>query len=339
MIDPRHAVKLVQHTESGRVFVMKKLKIYDRKVFAYLKDHPAAGIPHIEERVEDARTLYVIEEYVSGENLRSRLDRSGPLQEEEAIQIVEQLCAILLPLHQQNPPIVHRDIKPGNIIQRWDGSIVLVDFNSAKESNAEQSRDTVLIGTVGYAAPEQFGFSVSQPTTDIYAIGVLLNELLTCRLPTEKLYEGGLQRMIRNCLEMDPQNRYQTIRSLRNALQAYRLSSGRKQVPESAWRFMPPGFRSKSPKKMACALLGYAGLIWVCCTLQSSGEDAREEIVVRITSLVTFLADIFWCGNYLNVWSQMPLSRSSNKVLRLIGVALWTVTLTFMCFLVGSMFA
>ena len=154
--------------------------------FIYLREHHISGIPEIQELVEEDGQLYVIEEYINGVSLKEVLDERGPLPFQVAANYMQQLCLILQPLHTLYPPIVHRDIKPGNIITLPSGKLYLIDFNSAKEAYGVKSRDTVLIGTVGYAAPEQYGFFESQPTADIYAMGVLFNVMLTGQMPQDK---------------------------------------------------------------------------------------------------------------------------------------------------------
>lgn len=210
-LNEAHGVDLVQHVETKAIYVKKTLTVYDLQVFQHLKDHPVTGIPRIEELVETDGRLYVIEEYISGRSLREALAASGPLSPAEALACLRQLCDILRPLHNLSPPIVHRDIKPSNLLLTPAGRLYLVDFNAAKETSDTKARDTVLLGTAGYAAPEQYGFSPSQPTADIYALGVLLNEMLTGKLPQEELADGPLTAVIQKCLRMEPSQRYQTV--------------------------------------------------------------------------------------------------------------------------------
>ena len=162
-INTAHHIRLVQHTVSGKIFVKKALSIYDLQVFQYLMTQNVPGTPKIEELIEEGDTLYVIEEYISGNSLEEVLAKEGTFSEEKAADYILRICRILQPLHQQNPPMVHRDLKPSNLILTYDGRLVLVDFNSAKSYHPERSQDTVLFGTAGYAAPEQYGFSPSAP--------------------------------------------------------------------------------------------------------------------------------------------------------------------------------
>lgn len=356
-VDHVHKVKLVQHTESGKIFVLKTLKVYDIRVFQYLAANPIPGTPRIVELIEDGNLLYVVEEYISGTSLRDRLEESGTFCEEEAVKLIRQLCSILRPLHNLNPPIVHRDIKPSNIIISLDGKIVLVDFNSAKTSEYTQTQDTVLIGTVGYAAPEQYGFSASRPTTDIYAIGVLLNELLTGKLPNEEIYSGYLEPVIRKCLQMDPLNRYQSVEELLRAIQPAvkmridfiahirdwlprgvdvrnRLPPGlnvQKWLP--LWlnvrKWLPPGLRNRNPGIILLSVIWYLSIIDISLTLEVEDAVGGALYLNRFFFSLIFLSQTLWFGNYQNVWSYLPLSKSQNRFVRIIGVAIWSFALIF----------
>lgn len=81
-------------------------------------------------------------------------------------------------LHRQNPPVIHRDVKPDNILVMGDGTVILTDFNIARHVSGVKSRDTLIMGTAGYAAPEQFGFAESDARTDVYGLGATVRELL-----------------------------------------------------------------------------------------------------------------------------------------------------------------
>lgn len=328
IVDEERDVQLVQHTESGKVFVLKALHIYDAGVFSYLMENPSKGTPSIIELIEDDDTLYVIEEYISGNSLREILQSSGPLSIEEAVEYIDQLCNILCPLHRLNPPIVHRDIKPSNLIVTPDGVVVLIDFNSAKESECCKNQDTVLIGTAGYAAPEQYGFSVSKPTTDIYALGVLLNELMTGQLPNQELYKGPLEPVIRKCTQMDPGQRYQTVDQLQQALRQVLPKS---KVKPGFRGWLPPGFRSSNPWIAAAASLWY--LFFTALSLSLELEDAHgaELTLNRGFLLFLFLSETLLIGNYRNIWAQLPLAKSEKLLIKTAGILLWSFLL-----LIGS---
>ena len=196
------------------MFVLKAF-MFDLKVFIS-EENPPKGIPNIE-LIEDEEKMHDLKNMFQEIHCWN-CSRPGPFSEHEAAGYISQLCDILRTLHQQNPPIVHRDIKPSNLIVTYDGRLILIDFNTAKESEGDKGHDTVLIGTAGYAAPEQYGFSESKPTADIYAIGVLLNELLTGCLPGQKEYKGRLSKIIQKCTHIDPVQRFQSVDELQQAL-------------------------------------------------------------------------------------------------------------------------
>lgn len=247
-INTAHHIRLVQHTVSGKIFVKKELSIYDLQVFQYLMTENIPGTPKIEELIEEGNTLYVIEEYISGNSLEEILAKEGSFSEEKAADYILRICRILQPLHQQHPPMVHRDLKPSNLILTYDGRLVLVDFNSAKSYHSERSQDTVLFGTAGYAAPEQYGFSPSAPAADIYALGVLFHKMLTGALPTETNYTGKFSGVIAKCIEIDPKNRYNSVAAFQKAIEKILkppLTLEQLKIPEKCQGYALPGFRSR----------------------------------------------------------------------------------------------
>lgn len=136
---------------------------------------------------------YLVMDFIDGEDLRKRLDREGPLSEEEVIKIGVALCEALTHLHNRPTPIIHRDIKPGNIKITRFGHIFLVDFGLAKFSQAGVSTTMGAQAlTPGYAPPEQYGQG-TEPRSDIYSLGATLYAALTGKLP-----EDGLSRAMGN---------------------------------------------------------------------------------------------------------------------------------------------
>ena len=96
--------------------------------------------------------------------------------------------------------LVHRDINANNILITTDGNVKIIDYGIVRLFDKSKSTDTVILGTPGYAAPEQFGFTQSDSRTDIYALGVLMNVMMTGRLPSEDTARGGISRIIEKCV-------------------------------------------------------------------------------------------------------------------------------------------
>ena len=214
-------VYLVQHTGTGVIYVKKSLKIFNSDIYRQLQKLNLPGIPQIYECIEDSENLYIIEEYIHGRTLDSIFNDSGVFTNELVCSLTAQLCQILHRLHTCNPPIIHRDIKPSNLILTTDDKLKLIDFNAAKNYTEGASKDTMLLGTQNFAAPEQYGFSQSDIRTDIYGIGVTMNYLLTGKYPNEEIYQGSLHNLLDKCLRMSPSERYSNCEELIKDIPGY----------------------------------------------------------------------------------------------------------------------
>lgn len=204
-----------EHQEDKRtgthnnLYIKKHLTTYDVDVYRYLKDHPIANMPRIYGMYEGDNNLVVIEEYIAGRTLQDIL-REGAIPPEKAVYIARRIAYILKELHNLEKPIIHRDIKPSNIIITPEGNAYLIDINVARWYKEEATEDTKLMGTMYYAAPEQFGygFSASSAKTDIYAVGMLLNVMITGKLPKEEKAAGAVWPIIERCISLEPEERY-----------------------------------------------------------------------------------------------------------------------------------
>lgn len=304
------SVELVQHVQSKQLFVRKTRSIYRRDVYEYLQRHPIEGLPKIAELVEDDGKLIVIERYISGENLQTVLQREKTLPKQQVRSIAEQLCRIVRKLHAQTPPIVHRDIKPSNILLSSDGRVWLLDLNAAKPDEKKQHRDTQLIGTVGYAAPEQYGFGSSCVQTDLYAIGVLISVMLTGKLPIEAELPRPWASIVRKCTQMDPRARYADAEELLQAIG--RESGGGSDTNKS---FLPPGFRSKKPIRLLLSAAGYFLLGWICFTLELEGYGPPVIWLYRAGFFLSFVTAILFWGDYRGVQQQLIPQKIGNPIL------------------------
>lgn len=204
-------------------------------------DHPR--IPRIVDIIEDDSTIYVVMDYMSGKSLDKVLkENKRPLSQEAVINIGIQLCEALGYLHGQNPPIIYRDMKPANIMLKNPDnndpskiSVMLFDFGIAREYKEDKTGDTKLMGTPGFAAPEQCRWGKQTDVrSDIYSLGVTLYNLVTGHSPAQdnKLYpirhwndrlSAGLEQIILKCTAAEPEERYQSCEELKYALENYEL--------------------------------------------------------------------------------------------------------------------
>lgn len=151
------------------------------------------------------------EEYIDGTLLSDLLHRTL-LDERQAAAAARELCAALQTLHGLG--YVHRDVKPENVMLTKQGRVVLLDLDAAAPLLGSPDRNTRLLGTAGYAAPEQFGFARCDVRADIFALGVLLNVMLTGEHPSVCLAKGRLGRIVRRCTHTNAAQRYETVDAL-----------------------------------------------------------------------------------------------------------------------------
>ena len=194
--------------------------------------HP--NLPSIIDVIDTEDSFIIIMDYIQGNSLNKALDEFGAQPQELVIDWAMQLCDVLGYLHSRTPAIIYRDMKPANIMLKPDGNITLIDFGTAREYKEKNLADTTCLGTVGYAAPEQFGgMGQTDARTDIYCLGATLYHLVTGMNPCEPPYEirpireinstlsGGLERIILKCTQRNPEDRYQSCAELMYALEHY----------------------------------------------------------------------------------------------------------------------
>lgn len=211
-INAEHDIYMVKHRETHKIYVKKTMSIYNRSVYQQLLSTPIKGVPRIYEIFEYQDTLCIIEEFISGNTLEDLLNTNNKLSNEIVLEYMQKLCNIVARLHALSPSIIHRDIKPSNIITNESGDIFLIDLNAAKFVNKSQEEDTQLIGTKGYAAPEQYGFGASTTKTDIYALGVLLNTLVTGDIMIKADETSIFYPAITKATKLDPEERYSSVK-------------------------------------------------------------------------------------------------------------------------------
>lgn len=192
---------VVRDIPTGRLYFKKTLDVYNLQVFAYLRDHRSRHVPAVQAFWKEGESLVVIEELVQGRTLDEILD-SAPeeLPFSGRIDILAQICDGLSFLHGAVPPIIHRDIKASNIMVTDDGVVKIIDYDAAKIYIAGQKKDTVMLGTQGLAAPEQYGFAQSDVRTDLYAFGKLIERMLPDN--------DDAKRIAAKATRMDPEKRY-----------------------------------------------------------------------------------------------------------------------------------
>ena len=185
-------------------------------------DHPS--LPRIVDIIDNDVTIYVVMDYIEGESLDKILNEYGVQPEELVIGWAKQFCDALGYLHSQKPPIIYRDMKPANVMLKPEGNIKIIDFGIAREYKEQNLADTTVLGTKGYAPPEQYS-GQTDPRSDIFALGMTMHHLLTgvdprngeayapVRQWNPELSEG-IEAIIDKCVEPVAENRYQSCADL-----------------------------------------------------------------------------------------------------------------------------
>jgi serine/threonine-protein kinase len=192
-------------------------------------NHP--GLPRLLDAFMEEDTCYLAMELIEGRTLQKILDQSGGILPFEALYpVAGQILEILDYLHSRAPPVIFRDLKPSNVMIAAEGAARLIDFGIARVFAPAKVKDTFVMGTPGFAAPEQYGTRQTDPRSDIYAFGTTMFYLLTGRYPEQFAFRFPEARSLNpdvprwfsnilvRCLRRDPAARYPSARAVLDEL-------------------------------------------------------------------------------------------------------------------------
>ncbi|NPA92237.1 MAG: protein kinase [Chloroflexi bacterium] len=202
---------------------------------------------------------YLVMDYIEGEDLKTRVEREGKISVQEAVIIGLALCDALEYLHSQDPPVIHRDIKPGNVRITPEGHVFLVDFGLAKIGSWDQNTVTgAQAVTPGFSPPEQYGTSHTAPYSDIYSLGATLYMALTGEPPPDAFERAldhadlkpldevnpevppALAQIIETAMALQPSDRFASVTEMRAALLSLNLVPEQQQhLHDHAWEITP----------------------------------------------------------------------------------------------------
>lgn len=282
-------VFLVKDRRNGKIAVKKYVSAEAAVLYESLRSIKNRYMAKVYEIAADGQNGIVIEEYINGVTLGKYLEERNILRPEEVYDIVTQLCEVLAQIHERG--IVHRDLNPENIMISEDGIVKLIDFGIARTVKEEKGKDTVILGTVGYAAPEQFGFTQTDARTDIYALGVLMHVMLTGQLPGQQIYWQGMPfgAVIQRCLELDPNQRFQKIGQLQEQLeQAVPVQKDKKEYKGCKVAGVP-GFRTGVLWKNVVACCGYIFMIFSVYVMLDQYTNSVETFFVELLAILCYV--------------------------------------------------
>lgn len=205
-------------------------------------NHP--GLPKVVDFFSSGQGHYLVMEYIEGRNFEDFCkQKEGNIKQDEIIPWLIKICDILDYLHNQNPPVIYRDLKPSNIIITSGGRVKLIDFGIARHFDPEKLKDTSNLGTPGFCAPEQYGSGQSDVRTDIYSFGAMLYFVLSGQditkfnfiFPPLRLFNPGISARLNDtilkCLNVEPNDRFQSINEIRKIIESLKNSGFQKSNP------------------------------------------------------------------------------------------------------------
>ncbi len=286
------AVKEVRKDGIKDFEVVKQGLVAETNILKKLS-HP--NLPSIIDVIDNEDSFIIIMDYIQGNSLNKALEEYGAQLQEDVIGWAKQLCDVLDYLHTREPAIIYRDMKPANVMLKPDGNVMLIDFGTAREFKEKNLADTTCLGTVGYAAPEQFGgMGQTDARTDIYCLGATLYHLVTGKNPCEPPYEikpireinptlsSGLEKIILKCTQRDPNDRYQSAAELMYALEHY------EEIDDV--------YKKKQKKKLikffSCVFLTVAFSVtslWGYIMSQKKKSENYDDILLNASSVEDYL--------------------------------------------------
>ena len=317
----KKATYLAKDTVDGQIVVKKYIQKENADIYKRLQEMDERHLVKVYHVAESGQQALVIMEYVSGQTIEQMQKAGWIFSEQEVIIDTIQLLQGISEIHAQG--IIHRDISPKNVLISTDGVVKLLDFDIGRKYKKSQGSDTTILGTVGYAAPEQFGFTQSDTRTDIYAVGVFMNMMLTGRLISEQVYgKGRLGNIIAKCTQIDPRKRYQNVEELLKELKRLSKEHQKEENCQKEQSIMP-GFRTGVKWKKTLAGIYYvvmgvystAAIILFCRTVSAA-------ILQGVALIIYGWLSILLPFNFLHWMDHVPFLKELGSAGRLIFGAL-----------------
>ena len=314
---------LLRNSDTGELVVKKRMHYKAFPIYNQLKEIKHNNIVNVLECFLDNDDCIEVEEYVNGKRIDDYCS-SKMVESDECIKLIMDLCDGLDAIHKKG--MVHRDIQPKNIIISHEGTLKLIDFDISRKTNNSEQRDTELLGTVGYAAPEQYGFKQTSNRSDIYSIGILIKEIFKQKYSQQT---DKLERIISKCTEIDPQNRYPSVMELKNDLKKCIKSYAKyeeqssiveeEELPPITLKYVIgtiPGFKSKNPIFYVVAIFIYGILLYAdgAAALDYETTSVIQKILIIIISEASLIIPYAYLTNIAHIAMRYPKKKYKNKM-------------------------
>ena len=298
----------------GCRFVLKQFSLSEINTVKSILDITSSNVAAAIETTEINGKFFIVFEYTDGETLESYVEAKKALPYSETVKIASDICEGLQAIHKQG--LVHRDINPKNVIILPNGDAVIIDFGIARLYDDDKTNDTQFLGTPGYAAPEQFGFEQSDLRADIYATGVLINYMLTGKLPREQLASGKLKNVVVCCTQMDKDRRYQSAKELENA-----IKFGRRKG-----KSIIPGFRSNKTSHKIIATIYYLFLFIMYAVPADTKYNLKYILTWTLTVTLVMVVPVMIGVDFLDWTNRLKITSGLTKR----GKTILLITLFFL---------
>lgn len=338
---------LMRNVDTGQLVVKKIMHKAAFDIYKGLKEIKNKNLVRVYECFIQGDECVAIEDYVNGKRFDDYY-QGNRLTLQEAVARAEELCNGLKAIHEKG--IVHRDIQPKNIIISNEGTLKIIDFDISRKENREKSKDTELLGTVGYAAPEQYGFSQTSNRSDIYSVGVVLKEFFENQGLLSNEY---LEKIVNKCTEIDPKNRFSDVNELMLELskvvemdESHNKSdkimpktldtspkkpekgqktgknstknTPQKELPPITFKYLLdtiPGFRRRKIVPMIISTIVYVWLIYIYATvaLDYKGMSIPRSILVTIVAEATVIIPYIYLTNIADIAGRLPRKTFRSK--------------------------
>ena len=314
---------LVKEDCTGKLFILKEIMPELADIYRTLQSFPNTNLAAISQTVKSDNKCIVIEEYISGNTLEEIINNRNT-NVHTAFNIIKQLLEVLIFLHGIN--IIHRDINPKNVMVSTDGIVKLIDFGIARKYKENSAADTTILGTEGFAAPEQFGFQQTDGRSDIYSLGVLFHLLLSGRIPEgNRCLNTEYKEFIQKCISLEPSLRYQSALEAYTSLVSMETTKRVNPVPGKPDKnpVCLPGFRSNIWWKKSIAISFYIIMVIYMCGMLYECSKTPVSFFLEFIALFSYIILAFIaatnCGNWTyRIWPVSRFDKSLKILIRII---------------------
>lgn len=350
-LNDENTVVLCYDISNDKTCVKKIVNKTAFEIYKQIVDIKSDFLPEIYEIFEYENDYIIVEEYIKGNSIEEIINEKGNLSESEALKYMLDICNALEEVHNKN--IVHRDVSPDNVIISENNKAVLLDFDIARMGGKNKTTDTTILGTAGFASPEQFDFAQTDRRSDIYSLGVLLNYMLTGHILQSDIYgKEPFKTIILKATQIDPHFRYENILDMKEDIYKcikvigdsskfedinYINGSSKNKSGNKFKLNRIPGFRTGNPQRMVIAACIYTMCIIFFIGLVSDHKGIGYVLDYMVGYLMMFIIPMWWFGGNGSQWNIIPgIAKLKYNEKRVLAIIIYVVVLASVCLLLGN---